>query len=89
MADGGVSSDALVPHSVMISQIDAAVAAERERCAKIAEGFSLEYQRALDSVSDDETWGWAMDEMSEQVNVRFFSVINKVRTLAAKIRSGQ
>ena len=30
------SDEALVPHSVMQSQIDAAVLAERERCARIA-----------------------------------------------------
>ena len=30
--------DTMVPHSVMQSQIDAAVLAERERCAKLLEG---------------------------------------------------
>lgn len=36
--------EAMVPHSVMVSQINAAVAAEREQCAKVAD----EHARTVD-----------------------------------------
>lgn len=32
-------TETMVTHATMVSQIDAAVLAERERCAKIADGF--------------------------------------------------
>jgi hypothetical protein len=38
----GIRNAPEVPHSVMVSQIKAAVLAERERCAKVAEEYGAD-----------------------------------------------
>lgn len=76
-----------VPHSVMVSQIDAAVATERESCAKIAEQTTAEVDAAMAFLADDETWQWAMNEMSDEASAKWSSAEQKWREIADKIRA--
>jgi hypothetical protein len=71
----------------IVERIDrAAVLAEREACAKIAEEVAAEVDAVMSEIVNDESWGWAMDEMSEDVNARWSAASRKWRTIAAKIR---
>lgn len=64
-------------------------AAERERCAKIAEEAAQNYDRVLDVISKHETFAWAMNDMDEGINEQFFGAVRYLAEIAARIRSGE
>ncbi len=70
-------------------QIDHAVNKERERCAKIADDARARYESLIASISDENTWQWAINEMSDAVNETWNKANRELLEIAAKIRSGE
>ncbi len=62
---------------------------ERERCAKIAEAIIAEREDRHKSFSADESWQWAINEMSEEVNTAWCQSDALILDMPARIRSGK
>jgi len=72
----------------MVSRINAAVLAEREACAKIADEATKEAETILDAfLTSDLSWQYALNEMSEAVNKRFNMALRKWHDIAVEIRA--
>ncbi len=64
------------------------VLAEREACAKIAEQATAEAHAIMDGfLATDDSWQYALNEMSEAVNEGFNVALQKWRDVAVKIRA--
>lgn len=71
------------------SDVLALVAAERERCAKIADAVVAESEAKMKEIEGNETWQWSLNEMSESVNATFCESQQLLCGIAEKIRSGE
>ena len=65
------------------------VLGERERLATVAEASAAEAEAILAKVRADETWQFAINEMSGDVNREFCRALEMLAGVAAKIRSGK
>jgi hypothetical protein len=59
-----------VSHSIMVSQIDAAVAAEREACAKIAESRATKKDEDWNDNPGQGAWDSACEQIAERIRNR-------------------
>jgi hypothetical protein len=60
----------LFTHSIMVSQIDAAVAAEREACAKIAESRATKEDEDWNDNPGQSAWDSACEQIAERIRNR-------------------
>jgi hypothetical protein len=78
----------VTPQQATGEAIQRAIAAERERCAKITEAIIATAEKSLEFARNDESWQWAMNEMTNVTNEHFSKAMDDFQSIPAAIRGG-
>ena len=74
---------------VVQDRIHNAVLAEREECAKLTDQITETMREILASLVDEESWQWALNEMTDEVNNKFRKMQALPYSIATLIRARQ
>ena len=79
--------DRITDGGAIAERIEAAEVAMREKCAKVADECVAEADCIMALFRDEESWQWALNEMTSDVNAHFGGFLLELRSVAVKIRS--